>query len=245
MRGIVFFCVLFASASAFAQDQAFTDKRTGCKLWLPIPMGQDDKYFKIDTARWTGACRNGSAQGRGTFEMVVKFQMDEDAIPEFKTWKGEGEFVDGRLNGRGFLVHGNMRVEGEFRNGLLNGRGIEQSSRGRREGEFRDGLLNGWGVEDYKEEIGGRQWTRRYEGEFRAGQRNGKGLIQESISGCSSTLRYEGELKDNLYDGRGTLNAPNGRTYTGVWQRGDLGDSARTGMGGNVPNLLKACGVAY
>ena len=53
----------------------------------------------------------------------------------------EGTFTDGKLNGRGLIIHGTGgRTEGEFRDSMLNGRGIITRPDGSRvDGTFQNG----------------------------------------------------------------------------------------------------------
>jgi hypothetical protein len=227
-----------APVAALAQPAGswVTDATGRCKFWWPAPPPASVPY-SIQSMKWNGACSNGMASGRGTFEFVKKYQ---EATPD-ETWKGEGDFAAGRLTGRGFmgadLGKGNStRLEGEFRDGVLNGRGIvtyvsrpatitngTPGGSSRSEAEYRDGKRNGWGVEDAEYTYPGVTVLHHYEGEFRNDKHEGRGIMVDSARGCSRQLRYEGQWKDGHREGPGTQKTFDGRTYTGVFHDGEFG----------------------
>ncbi len=160
---VLWLCFLAISTAYTADAQAqiggfVRDPARGCQLWM--------NAFEPETlaARWTGPCTGGLASGRGTFTLQRKGELEVT---------GEGEFVAGRLQGRGFLVYADgPRVEGEFRDGSLNGRGIETARDGERhEGEWKDGQPNGYGVHTWP---GGA----RFEGDWKDGEPYGPGVDQ-------------------------------------------------------------------
>ncbi len=228
---------LGGSAWAQAAGTFFTDAKSRCKLWWPAkePYYDDGKIaatWTILSVKWIGTCAKGIAQGRGTFEVVEKF-LPEGSEPQITTFRGEGDFVDGKLSGRGFYVGtydkspGIRRVEGEFRDGVLNGRGFESyessDSKSRFEVTFRDGKADGWGVRTSDYVYNGRRRWYRVEGDYRDGKLNGRGIRGQGQVGCKAEERYEGEFKDDRFHGRGTLTAYDGKVYTGVWQEFELG----------------------
>src|SRR5690242_1390743 len=126
--------VASASPALAAGGEYFTDSKSRCKLWWPTkePYYDEGKIvatYTILSVKWTGTCGKGMAQGRGTFEVAEKY-VYEGEKPRVTTSRGEGEFVDGKLTGRGFYVDtydteaGSLRTEGEFRDGVLNGKGF-------------------------------------------------------------------------------------------------------------------------
>ncbi len=214
----------------------FPDSKTGCKLWWrvwpPIKSFYPTEHIagrvSVTAVQWSGPCRGGFAEGRGTFRIEETRTVDDQA-PIVWTWSGEGDFAKGKRTGRGFIVSSNgFREEGEFVDGKLSGRGIRivsnANKQSRFDATFQDGKANGWGVEDTTSVVGNKGQTLHYhyEGEFRDGMHWGKGKETQSISGCSVTQEYEGEYAQNKYDGRGTLKA-RGRTYTGVWSMNRIG----------------------
>jgi hypothetical protein len=85
-----------------------TDVRTGCRVWDASPNPNE-------TITWSGPCKNGIAQGWGTVQWVQNGEPAE---------RDEGEWHDGKLNGRGTAVFPNgNRYEGEWRDGKPNGFG--------------------------------------------------------------------------------------------------------------------------
>lgn len=226
-RAIALAIFLAATAhAAFAQSGSFhADSGNGCKLWW-IAEGT----ASVASVRWTGACGKGFAQGSGTFEVVETSEYDGRARKI--TWKGEGVFRDGKLNGRGLMSHGSTRREGEFRDGVLNGRGIVTAGLGankyRYDGEYRDGLKNGWGVEDREEPVDSRTVTDHTEGQWQNGKLNGKAVWTRRMPGCSAVERYEGQWTNDRYDGAGVLTEADGRNYSGTWVDGQLSGSRRS-----------------
>ena len=105
------------------------DTGAGCKVWNPHPQPNE-------TLRWSGACANGMAQGRGAaqwFRGNLPFETDEGEWREgrqsgfgtqvWPTGRYDGELVDGEPNGRGVLIVQGVRYEGELRGGKPNGFG--------------------------------------------------------------------------------------------------------------------------
>ena len=131
------------------------ENQPGCHWWTR-------HYHSDRTARWTGRCDGGLAEGRGT--------LSRSAGSEHSSYEGTGTFSGGKGNGRWTETWANgTRFDVEYRDGKLHGRGtITWASGGRYEGEFRDGKLHGRGVETYSD-------GDRYEGEFRDGKRHGRG----------------------------------------------------------------------
>jgi hypothetical protein len=123
--------VLLAGAIA-ASAQAggwITDASAGCQVWNPHPQPNE-------TIRWSGACSNGFAQGRGAAQWYrnnLPFESDEGewragrqagfGTQVWPSGRYDGELVDGEPNGRGVLILQGVRYEGEFRNGKPDGPG--------------------------------------------------------------------------------------------------------------------------
>ncbi len=221
VRGLLAMAFMAVCGPVWAQQNIdwYKSLPKGCKVgWVK---GAPVEGPVVDIT-WNGPCPKGIAHGRGTFEIL------EQLSDRRRAWTGEGDFVNGLLNGGAFFVNqvnGRERAEGHFRDGQLNGRGVITTLGGKYDGEFVDGKLNGWGVfeqEDTNKK--GRKSTWHYEGEWQNGERTGRGIEVIAVSGCSAQWRYEGEFRNGHYNGRGTLKAADGRTYSGVWQKGELGN---------------------
>ena len=205
--------------------------RPGCFVW-------DPHYNSDRTTRWTGRCRRGVAEGRGT--------LSESAGSEQPAAKGTGTLVGGKPSGHWIVEWANGgRYEGEYRDGYWHGRGRyswkgtgEYTGReGRHEGQWRDGKAHGHGVKVWPD--GGRyegQWRdgkqhgrgtytwpngNRYEGEYRDGKAHGRGTYTWADGG-----RHEGEFRNGDFHGYGTRTWPDGSRYQGQWR-----DGKRTGYG--------------
>jgi hypothetical protein len=123
------------------------DTGGGCKVWNPHPAPNE-------TIRWTGACANGMAQGRGAaqwFRGNLPFETDEGEWREgrqtgfgtqvWPTGRYDGELLDGEPNGEGTLIVQGSRYEGQLRNGRPNGFGTLVNVTGTFRGTWRDGCL--------------------------------------------------------------------------------------------------------
>ena len=122
--------VLAGSHAALAQAGGWiADASVGCQVWNPHPQPGE-------TIRWSGACANGFAQGRGAaqwFRNNLPFEADEGewragrqtgfGTQVWPSGRYDGELVDGEPHGRGVLILQSVRYEGEFRNGKPNGTG--------------------------------------------------------------------------------------------------------------------------
>jgi len=122
--------VVAGSNAAPAQTGGWiADASVGCQVWNPHPQPGE-------TIRWSGACANGFAQGRGAaqwFRDNLPFEADEGewragrqtgyGTQVWPSGRYDGELVDGEPHGRGVLILQSVRYEGEFRNGKPNGAG--------------------------------------------------------------------------------------------------------------------------
>jgi hypothetical protein len=123
------------------------DTGAGCKVWNPHPQPNE-------TLRWSGACPNGMAQGRGAVQWSkgnLPFETDEGEWREgrqsgfgtqvWPTGRYDGELVDGEPNGRGVLIVQGVRYDGALRNGKPNGFGTLTNMSGTFRGTWKDGCL--------------------------------------------------------------------------------------------------------
>ena len=100
----------FASTGMAAQPLRpdwVVDPTTRCRAWNPNPQGNE-------TITWSGACRDGLAEGHGVLQW---FHNRRPAA------RYEGELRGGKENGYGALTKPQVRYEGEFRDGKAHGLG--------------------------------------------------------------------------------------------------------------------------
>jgi hypothetical protein len=132
------------------------DAQNGCWIWNPNPQQEE-------TVRWTGLCAEGPAQGEGVLAWTYtrEGQRGDEryvgtmargrmhGIGTYLESTGEvyqGEFQDGREQGRGLRIFPTGRYDGEWRQGRRHGRGVMFWINGNLfRGEFRDGLPDGPG----------------------------------------------------------------------------------------------------
>jgi hypothetical protein len=142
-----------------AQPRWVADANTGCKVWDASP-GPDDG------ASWSGACKNGMADGRGTLQWLDNGQPVE---------RDEGEFRDGKMTGHGVRSFpGGSRYEGEWRDSQPNGRGVYGWASGNRyDGEWLNNRRHGTGTETFAN-------GDRYDGQWRNDRPDGQGILRTS-----------------------------------------------------------------
>jgi len=138
----------YAATSQATEVGAFVnDTDGGCKVWNPHPMA-------CETAKWTGACVNGFAQGAGSLQWLrdgKAFEKDDGewdhgrqtgrGMQNWKTGSYEGSLVDGEPHGNGVMTLQSARYVGEFRKGKPNGAGTVTNLQGAFSGTWRDGCL--------------------------------------------------------------------------------------------------------
>ena len=216
--------LLLICLSTLASGGEWISDTHGCKLWNAFPRpGQ--------SVTWSGACRDGYADGHGVAEWFKDGQFtgraEGDSVAGKRTGKGvvvwadggryEGDFVDGKRTGKGVFVGPNgNRYEGDVVEGPMpTGKGVFVWADGNRyEGDFVDGKRTGKGVFVWPN--GG-----RYEGDFVDGKRNGKGVYV-----WADGNRYEGDFVDDKRTGKGVHVWADGGRY-----EGDFVDDKFTGKG--------------
>ena len=126
--GLLALAMLFA-LPAWAQTPKggwIADPHTGCRVWDASPEPNE-------TITWSGSCKDGLAQGRGTLQWVQNGTPLE---------RDEGEWRDGKLNGHGTEVFPDgTRFDGEWRDGKSNGVGQLVGPRGTYKGVWADGCF--------------------------------------------------------------------------------------------------------
>lgn len=115
------------------------------------------------SAKWTGPCKDGYADGEGKLEWV---RLGE------REWTYEGGMRGGRFHGVGYQsAINNAQFEGTFVDGVRDGFGISVDANGDRyDGNWKNGLRDGQGKMVYA--LGG-----SYDGQWREGKYHGKGTI--------------------------------------------------------------------
>lgn len=107
-------CLAFQSA-AQTDDQTpprwIADPKTGCKIWDPAPEPHESVH-------WSGPCKDGFAQGRGTLQWTVNGKPGD---------RYDGEYQHGKRNGHGVVTDtdGN-RIEGEWHDDELLQPGVNE-----------------------------------------------------------------------------------------------------------------------
>ena len=145
--GAVFMLAVPIAARCAETGAWILDTAAGCKVWNPHPQPNE-------TMRWSGACPNGMAHGRGAaqwFRGNLPFETDEGEWREgrqsgfgtqvWPTGRYDGEVDGGEPNGRGVLIVQGVRYEGELRSGKPNGFGTLTNVSGTFRGTWRDGCL--------------------------------------------------------------------------------------------------------
>jgi len=124
-------CGLSAAAAQTAPAGQFVvDRDSGCKVWNPHPMPGE-------SAVWAGACRDGFADGTGQLHWIRDGKPIE---------RDEGEWRQGRQEGRGSQDWISGRYDGDLVAGEPEGQGVLSLRSGRFEGGFSAGKPNGAGT---------------------------------------------------------------------------------------------------
>jgi hypothetical protein len=114
MRRLLLIAALLFCGPAFAQQMGWVvDSESGCRAWglkraSHLPAGDI-------SVRWSGDCRHGYVNGRGTLQWFVNGRP---------AGRDEGEFRDGKLYGFGVrMTQDGARYEGDWRLGQAHGNG--------------------------------------------------------------------------------------------------------------------------
>jgi len=194
MKTAILALVVLSSAPAFAADPESTIGPVDCKVINPKPQPRE-------TITWSGACKDGFAEGPGTLEWFANNKL---------TVHYESTLTRGVLNGAGYAKWASgAEYEGAFLNDRRHGKGIEQlPDKTRYEGEWKDGKRNGKGIEQLLDRT-------RYEGEWKDGEKEGGGSITYAL-GAS----YVGQWKAGLFHGRGKATYTSGKVIEGEFIAG-------------------------
>jgi hypothetical protein len=142
-KSIFLLLALLANAS-----HAATIGAENCRVIIP-------KRSEVanETAKWSGACINGYADGDG--ELIR--QVDDREVGSFKGRMAQGMMASGYEK-----MPGGAQYEGEYKDGFRDGHGIWLSAKGDSyDGEWKNGWRDGAGVAEY--DLGGRiegRWSK-------------------------------------------------------------------------------------
>ena len=184
-------------AAESAERAAYLGK-ADCRIapLSPSPVG--------DAVSWSGACKDGYADGKGVLEWRV--------LKEAKR-KLEGSLVRGEVTGEGTLTYRDGSYVGTFRQGLPHGAGFFKHTNG--DGMYEGGVVNGV-REGVGEHIAPDRST--YAGEWKAGKRHGHGQAVFALGGS-----YEGQWANDRFHGQGKITyAGSGRVASGEFRAGYL-----------------------
>ena len=110
------------------------DAESGCWVWNPNPQQEE-------TVRWTGPCAEGPAQGEG----LLAWRYTEEG--ETRGERYVGTMARGRMHGIGTYLDAQGAVyQGEWQEGREQGRGLRVWATGRYDGEWRAGQRHGRGI---------------------------------------------------------------------------------------------------
>jgi hypothetical protein len=168
-----------AGASAEAQETPAWMGAPACRLAAVNPA-------PARPPSWSGPCKDGYADGKGTLEWV-------DAAS--KRYRLEAEFVAGRVPGEGTLHAPDGSVyTGTLNNGVPDGHGYLRTADGTQfEGDVRMGKADGMAEALFAD-------GDEYNGQFKNGKRDGIGTLTWPTGG-----RYEGSWKDDKPSGPGKI----------------------------------------
>lgn len=149
---------LLIAAPAIADEKHYerAEGRADCKAYV-------DEDRDVATVNWTGACKDGYADGIGVMEWQY---AGEKAVSRY-----EGGLRKGRRHGDGYLKRSSgTQYEGGFRDGKFHGTGTLLTYASRYDGEWVANEQDGIGKMVYA--LGG-----SYEGQWKAGKFHGKGTV--------------------------------------------------------------------
>lgn len=158
------------------------------------------KVFSATDVRWTGACAEGYANGKGV--LTWRDKPGEITI--------EATLVRGEVSGSVVMKWAGTTYKGTVQAGIPHGHGYFQfpTPYGEYEGEVL-GSPHGKGEQLDTDRS-------YYTGEWAKGKRNGYGEAVFTTGGS-----YKGQWKDNKFHGKGSIvYAGSGRTYEGLFEDG-------------------------
>jgi hypothetical protein len=100
-------CIAFPASAQTGNPMRpgwIADQKTGCKVWNPAPEPRE-------SIRWSGACKDGFAQGKGTVQWLENGQPGD---------RFDGEYQHGKRNGFGVVTESDgTRTAGEWKDDEL------------------------------------------------------------------------------------------------------------------------------
>ena len=156
------------------------DQKTGCRIW-------DDLPAPNEVVSWSGDCKGGYAEGRGTAQWIIKGKFVD---------RYDGEMRAGKMIGAGTLSFPNgMRYEGTFKDGNFHGHGRLNYANGDvYVGEFVDDDRSGTGTFTMKD-------GRRYAGGWKQDLPDGRGTLTRPDGTSASGMWKKGCLKEGAMKG--------------------------------------------
>lgn len=152
--------------------------------------------------RWSGACKDGYADGRGVLEWKGNDGLGERRL--------EALLVRGEISGAGKLSYPGGSYLGSLRRGIPHGAGYFDYKNGAQyEGGVAGGRPHGTGT---RISLDGST----YEGEWQSGLRHGRGKEVFTRGGS-----YDGEWRGDVFHGQGTIvYGGSGRSWSGEFRDG-------------------------
>ena len=205
---------LLAACPVWAAAPESTIGETGCKVVDPRPLPNE-------SIKWSGACKDGYADGAGKLDWFVSGQVSSQFEGSLVRGVAQGEGYSNRING--------TQYEGNFKDGLPDGKGISLNiDQTRYEGQFRAGRPDGAGTISYA--TGG-----RYAGQWKQGKYHGQGKATYIGGQVIEGEFIDGRTAGTAPDAAGTADPKNYGMNSGDDDHGSKGFRQRIAGGGSVP----------
>lgn len=161
-----------------------------------------DKIKYNNGSLYVGEVKNGKPNGIG-----VLYPKEDD-----KTEWYNGNFINGKLIGKGIFESKDYRYEGQFKNGKITGQGImsHKDKKGATIGFFKNGIPHGYCR--LSKQISGISFI---EGIYSGSKFKGNVKIS-----YDDKRVYYGQVKGFIPNGQGIMEYPDGSTVIGVFKKG-------------------------
>lgn len=223
------FMVVSISTAANAEENFLTLAGQDCEIQNHnIPNGIP---AILKSVTWTGACRDGKADGEGSATWLFDFDAEaaskhvpalfEALKDQTITYQYVGTLVAGHIQGKGKLIviatakdwYAETR-DGEFAAGKLNGAGkLYEEKFLRYEGSFKDGVYDGEGTL------------------YEHAERNVK--KEDLTTVTTGRVIYKGGLKNGSFHGQGAITWRSGNKFEGTFDLGKITDGRYSYANGN------------